>query len=814
MKRMKRMTAIMLSLVIVLGLFSGCGKVANAEAYMTKGEFMLLFTSEIGLTASSNSDVKLDLDEENKFYSAAVALVEIGFMTPEEAVEELDKAVTKETVATLCVYNLFFRDTYDITLKDEGKLKDAQACKDAVGHGIVSISNGYFKAYQKMTYEECQHAIDTMMHIDATSSFEAGEAEIEVVLKENVIDITEEYDDSTLQVVDPMDENFEEIVRGMSTEDKVDDSTEVSCSDEENMITLFSNDTEMTIPEFSGVTSNFPEQGGATANLPGQDGKTSFTTLDGKTYCSMDEAKEGDLVVIRIQKFASNQRIYKVGDMIAYGIHRFDTYNEQKLRNYMYAFYGEVVAVNDNMLPTLTGAFTYYTIRIPSEEEVLASAELNRYNSAENGAKWSAEQLEKSFDGLSIGNFEVTKDGIKLKISEKAENSVDSWRDAKFEVDMNYEFEIKDISLDVSGFGGVLTGDIEDAICKLNYTVVNHFDAETELRYTPDNNRNGKFLNNLKRSRFTGANAAGAKAIKIARLYTDIGYGFNVELYVYLTIEVDGSIGITIENAYANGFKVKNNKVTKIAEKTTQMDLDANVNAEAGIHFDFSLRWVRRKGTPWADFDAEVGLGAELQSKVFVLGESHVECVETQIGYVSNAELSEIQKVADIDYCFDGRLYAYAEVSGLNSDTKIGKVIRWFDEDFSLSWRDDWTILEWHLEDGSNVGECTRDYEGQEEEEASKSEDATFELTVYKVTIPEYTCGMVMITGYPVDEEDLEKLGGITVTVQDTDIATAHINGNRIIIEAGKEGSTQLVIETKNKRFRQECSVTIEKNVQ
>ena len=198
---------------------------------------------------------------------------------------------------------------------------------------------------------------------------------------------------------------------------------------------------------------------------------------------------------------------------------------------------------------------------------------LNEYNSSQNGVEWKVDldETEAEGKGLKVGGLQLTDSGFKITITEKAINKIEHWTEAQFAVDMTYTFEVKDISLQIDGFGDILSGNIENAICRLDYTVVNSFSASTEMRYTPTNNGNGKFLSNLSRSRFTGANAAGAKEIKIARLYTDLGYGFNVEMYVYLTIEIDGSIHISIENTYGRGFKIKNNVLTPIYDKETKI---------------------------------------------------------------------------------------------------------------------------------------------------------------------------------------------------------------------------------------------------
>ena len=180
MSKFFRVAAFILAAIISVLAIGGCNNQIDTDSeYLTKGEFMNLFTSETCLYPSSDETQKISLDRNSNYYDAALALVEIGFFSDKEVSEKINDVVTKEFVAICCVKNLFFRKTFDnIVLKDESKLSDPQACKDAVGHEIVTIKNGYFDAKQKMTYQECQAAIDRMNYIDATSKFGVDEAEI------------------------------------------------------------------------------------------------------------------------------------------------------------------------------------------------------------------------------------------------------------------------------------------------------------------------------------------------------------------------------------------------------------------------------------------------------------------------------------------------------------------------------------------------------------------------------------------------------------------------------------------------------------
>lgn len=772
MKRYIRIVALILSLCMLLCVFSGCNKVKKNDDYVTKAEFMLMFTDGMGLTTVSASDGRVN--------EACNTLVELGFLTEEEATKDLDKAVTKEFVANLCVNSLYFRKTADVILKDEGKLKDPQACKDAVGHGIVDIDNGYFDAYEKMTYNECQKAIDATKLVDATGTFD-GKGEIEIVLDDDVINISDEFDDSTLNVIDPDSEGFDEIIAGMKVEQvPVKEEKYVNRSmATENMISIPQNNAE--------IEKKIPYV------IPG-------STVEA-IYSSYEEAEENDCIVVgTIRKWGTV--VHKVGDKIIYGIPK-EVGNPES-----YPFCGEVVAVNNS-----SPVEVFYTVRIADEDKYIISAKINEYNSKNNGIKWNVEKCapdEKLPSGMKVMPLKITNDGFKITIEHTAKNKIESKKDAQFEIDMEYTFEIKDIALQVDGFGGIFFGEIDDAICRLDYTIIHDFDAKTELKGAPYNNGNGKFLSNLKRSRLTGANAAGASEIKIARMYADLGYGLNIEFYVYLTVELDGSIGITIERNYANGFKIINNRYvpldTSELDKKNHTSIDAHANLEAGVHLDVYLRWLKRSGKSLADVKFEVGIGADVSSKVDLYDEKSDKYTETIRGYMSKDELDSAKEKLNLEYCIDGRIYAYYEIEGLTSKSKVGKIIRFFKDDFKLKSEKEIDITKFHIEDNKIVQSCTRDHK---EEEVESEKEENFVLNTYKVLVPMNACGTVWITGFPVNSKEMFKMGGIRISIKDSTIASIKLVDNMIMINPLKPGSTEIVIETPNKRFIQECSVTI-----
>ncbi len=782
MKITKRILAFLLIVSMMTAIFSGCAtKPSGNDPVLSKGEFMLLFVSETEIDINDASNVSIDMDPTNEFYNAARAIANMGYASAEEVVKDVDKGVTKEFVATLCVRNLYFRKTADVELKDADKLSDPQACKDAVGHEIVTTERGYFDAKQEMTYQQCQAAIDRMLEIDANGRFEKDDLELDVELKEGVLNLDEYFTEDEISAVEPDDPNFQEIAD------------------------LFEENQPATRARAAGANARV-------------------------SYSSSIEAEEDDVVILRALAHGpngnSNYTKLKVGDFFVFGVLRNDRNNQNILTNRL-AIGGEILAIQDGkdrFDSALVGDYIFFTVRVASDEEILNSAKINGYTASSQSDPWSLETLSSEIAdaeaefGLDIGTVTLKNGELKLTVKQTLENEVESWRDAKYKVDMTYEFSVKDIDLTCDGWGSVFTGSIDDAIFKVDYTVVNHFQAESSIKAAPDSNRNGKFFNNLKRARFTDSNAAGADEIKIARLYLDIGYGFIAELYVYLTIHIDGSINITITTNCSRGIKVDNNKVTPIKDKSTTKEYNFNVNLEVGIHFDASLKWGRRKATPLVDASLVFYGDAFCSADIYVMDEAGEACVQRIANSpISETEIKEDGKDTKLEWCFDISFKLSYEISGLSKNSRAGQIIRLFDKDFKLSTgkKQIGNTVSWHWEDGNRVTECSRNHK-VEEQAPILDGDASIVFETYTLTVPDNICAILDVSVNINGITDIAELmkdtatGGVRVYSTDNTIADVSITANGyIMIDCKKPGATTVVMETNNKRHKQTCSVIV-----
>lgn len=792
MKLFKRILAILLLAAMLTGMFSGCAtKASGTDPIMTKGEFMLLFASETGITANDASEVSIAMSETSDFYEAARAIVNMGYATAEEVVKDVEYGVTKEFVATVCVRNLYFRETFDVLLKDEGKLADPQACKDAVGHGIVTAENGYFDANEEMTYVQCQAAIDRMMEIDSDGRFAKEDLEIEVELKEGVVNLDEFFNPEDIISIDPDDPAFDDIMSGFT-----DTASQVS-SEGSYGVSLLSNRT-------------------------GGNGNVSVVPL-ANNVCSYGDAEEGDTILIRMPaKSSIGSHLYKelkVGDFFVFGVLRSDQFNATQMGNTL-AMVGVVEGISDKS----DVLYTYYLVRVASNEEVMAHAKLNGYSSSSQGTEWKSEKqksdceaAEKKY-GITVGNITIDSSGLHFSISQKFENKTDSWRDAVYSGSMTYKFDLTDIDLTCDGWGGALTGNIQKAVFRLDYTVTNTFNAKIDpLKFAPDDNRNGKFLNNVSRSRFTSANAAGADEIKIARIYANIGYGFMAEFYLYLQIHVDGSITVTIKQECQRGVKVIDNKASQIKETDTTVSVEINVNLEASVNLKIGLKWGSKKAKSIVDVIASVGVDIVALANIYVFEEGKDEWSQSYPNSnISDTELEKRSADFKMEWCFDISRSYFWRVQGLTADCTAGKVIRWFDEDFSLDSgkKQIGTTKHWHWENGKKVDACSMEDKGEENAIVQDSSSALV-FDKYALVLPDNCCGIIFVD-INIDGMDslLELMketgtGGIRIYSEDPSVADAYVSDNSICVDCHKPGATKIILETGNKRYRQECSVLV-----
>ena len=192
----------LLVLVLLIGALTACGKLGSQEAadpYLTKGEFCAYYVREHAMT--SQLYTKSELDSDMSGAVAASILAEWGYLTKENATENLSKPVTLETVVTVCTNSLLERKPGDASnIKNHEELEDAQLIADACASGLIELEDGRFNGTKKMSFEECVELMDRAAEINA--SFHFGENEAVYDFEEDVLHV-EANAGETPDVFDP-----------------------------------------------------------------------------------------------------------------------------------------------------------------------------------------------------------------------------------------------------------------------------------------------------------------------------------------------------------------------------------------------------------------------------------------------------------------------------------------------------------------------------------------------------------------------------------------------------------------------------------
>lgn len=798
---MRRVIAFFLVLVISCGIVSGltaCSTVVSAEdANMTKGEWMLLFASETGIYATDyNTETAITKDD--KFYEAVNAVIEFELLTTEEASINLEKAVTKETVAKTCVNFLYFRKTYEVEFKDERKIEDVQIAADAVGSGIVKDENGYFKPTKSMTYDECQNAIDVTINIDASGTFEEDESKIDFEYQPNVVDLSD-LKDSDFEIFLPNSKNYNTIASSFVNSD----SSELSYT--ENAV------SNNKLPECKpGALSNSeltvrPKQMDVALCSKPQEITNKIITK--KSFCSSNNMGVGDAFYLTIGILGAN-RSFQVGQIL--------TWQDSKLMDLKLGSdlsqYGLKPSWAGRIIEINSSSYGQKTLKcvVPTPEELVAKFGMNK-TTLKKGFKYEPVNESKP-DGVSVGPFSYNNGALSFTLTDTLENATTSWRQQKFKGDLKYTFTLSDLKLTVDGFGNVFKDEDfvnNKAIIRLDYKLKHNFVLDSGVRYAPDNNRNGKFVSNFSRSRFTSG--AGAKDIKIARLKIPIGNTpIVLEFYIYLKIRADGQINITVSQDCKKGVKFVDKRPVSIKEKKPDKKIDIQANIEASVHCRGSIALDYFIGAAnIADFDFGAGIGAACAAQIYQKDnpEQTIDSGKAPVDYLN----SFLEQETKYGYCIDISFYWFAELSMLTENCLLGKAVRKTNNKFDGQlWSTKENIVPpWHFENGAKVDQCSRKGADQTGSSATVNGE-NFTIDTFKIFVVPYTCALVFLTEIPIDIEYIRKnMGGINVYSKNTDIADVIYNeGNLIISVVWKTaGITEIVIESKNKRFIQQCSV-------
>lgn len=774
---MRRMVAVLLVLCTLIGITACSGKAE--ESHMIKGEFYNLFLKSFNYYSVDGKS----FDETNDYNIEAQAIVDWKLLPEKEAFKGLNKAITKEEAALVCLNSVYIKKQGNADdIKDAKLCKNPQEMANAVATGIVSLDNGYINGKEKLSYQECQDMIENTMQAKINGNFEENQGTIDYAAVENSISF------SAADIDDESSFSVEGYPSGGSAEIE---SEEVTSKDPVKAAFL------------SHVNSNKAEiENTAVIN------ELFNVKIPKDLYNSkFSEAKVGDYIV-----YTGNICLPKVTKL------SYENRNKMNTPGYFIepfvGYLKSVTKVSEKEYNLLLSK--------PSDEEIMANTDVTQKT-----IKITNIDFEKK--SLNLAGFNITvspnesKDGVSVSASKTfklSKNKYGNWRDQKADITASATASIENMTVTMDNFKHFFRKDNDYAYMKFSSDTTETFELKTgTLRRAPDSNRNGKFKSNLLSSRFT--DGQGADSIKITKFTVTVPYtGISFDIGVYLTIQFDGRIKITFSQE-GNGFaleKVNGHvkfsalKAEKDKKAEVHTNLDIGVKTKMGINFLFVSNVL----------SGYLTIGVDISAVFSAFTTENGKTTKTATGYY-NYELAKSD--SKLKFCFDvcGRMYFSG---GLENDNLIGKIIKKHYDLSKLSFmiKSKKLSMSLHIEETGIVPECTRkNAESSVENDENKKavSEGKFLLESTKLTVIDGTCNTIKITGMPISNKKISKKypSGIQVRVKDKTIAEAIYSEktNSIVVSSLKPGSTEVeVYVQKNKKtgkeYMQTFSITISEN--
>lgn len=816
MKYFKRILSLILAVLVVLPTLVSCSSTENNT--ITTGEFYALFIEEAGLYYVSETP-----DEEDVGYDVeAQAMVDWGLMSEEDAFDNLYDVVTKETVITVCINNMYFVKDGDInSFKDAKLCNNPQLMANAVATGIVELENGYLDAKEKMSKEDCLTIINKSLEIDSNSHFEDGTGTIEY-------EYGEEYDFFSGDDIDP---NEIEIY-GYSNEQYSFDNSDSEKADE--TIEPVSNNVTPSVTPLSSAYSTIKATPLSMTNTRSNalnvtnlsvttNSKPQITTLENNNKNTTvtplaDNFSEKFRVHIPKNVFEITMKNPKVGDQIIYmpwqgalAIQRYGQGNELLSKG----FSGKLLSAK------FMGLGYECEFERIDDEEIIKGMKIEKYGKTVKKDNLSHTLFKTNVDGFGI-EFKKENNGYTVNVEKTfkvSQNEYNNWRDWKVEPKLTVSASITDFHLDCDNVKSIVSNSKKDkTLLSLSYKTNQDVTLEAGgLRLAPDSNRNGKFTSNISKSRFTSG--AGAKYVKVGGIKIDIPeIGLSVPITVYLEVSVDGKINIVFDESKSIRL-VKQNGNFKFANETVKdKTIELTGNIDAGLRMEIGLNFILMRKSLMVAY-GKLGVNVTLYSKVY----EGTELLNT--GYADAEDLQHEHSVQkDMHFCLDMSGYVYAEIGlceGASYGSFLADLLKALDVDINdlKARKQSKSVSLFHLEDGlsfksNTVAKCSM---GDKLEVNSEGE---IELESYKESMLVKEQISLSVLSIPMKESKLEDNGGFKIKVKDKNVVRVEYDEtlNVLNIYALNDGSTEIEIKivktkkTKKKKatyYKQEVSITV-----
>ena len=781
MKTVKKTISVLLILITLFGIFTACGKPVNA-LYVNAGAFYQFFAGSQGVYLEPYCGIDDTLSEEE----AETIMYDYGYIDDNQ-LGKCEKYITKDLVAQICVRSSSFRISGNDQIKDVKKCCDSQAAIDSVAMGIFTLNNNYFEAKKKMSVDDCKTAVENLDSYEADAHFE--EAEMIPVYKDDAIVINS--DDAVFSNL-----SYRLIPDPYAEELAVNDTPSVS---------------------FMDFRSN---------------GNINIESLSSNADMCMEYTIDIDTIPGKLDFFTARNNVFDVGGNIAIptigkilvlpdykgDISRFEnpetTGNESVLTPLAIKITN--VKVKNGGGYTITGHEAVAEDYIDYEKTIAKNPLTSSILNAKISQIVKSKDIDKKFKvSLENGKLIVNYSG-NIDIKGK-----DPWQNASPKID--FSATIGDFNFDQKNIWKIIFKKNEDAELKFDYKTTTEVKIETgSLRLSPKNNGNsgkkwelgkgfsGHWLSAVKNTRATAADSKGSTSIKIAQATVPLGYGFSIKLNVFITIELDGTISIHLDEK--KGFNLKIHKVNGDIniDKKEIKDCEQDVEISANLQFRVDF-------CPEVDFmtqdivDASIRFVVDINIVSAFYSEQHSE-------FSQNISMSpdDMQQVIDVNhnsdyhYCIDLSLRCHFEIVFFKTDNRkpclvntiLTKFVRDFDaEKLKIEFKDICNKHE-HFEDGVNsegkkapvkVAACTRGKENKASIETGTTGDIV--LTSYKESLDKGESVFVELLELPKQAAEMAQF--VEISSLDEKIVTASFDStnNIIFMEGISPGSTEIKIK-------------------
>lgn len=783
---MKKFISWLLVITTLFSMFASCGK--DDTEYMIKGEFFNAFIKYMNyypLNATAE-----EMENADNYDIEAQTMIDWELLPEDIAKKGLDNPIRKEEAVLACLNAMYFKKTGNIDdIKDAKLCKYPQEMADAVANGIVSLQNNYIDGRDKMTESEVEELLEATLKARTNNRFEEGEGEVTFDDGSVVFDAADIADDAFYI------EGYEEANAAVDakSESSVDESVSMSAFEAAEVGDLLHN--ESTQPVIS--------------NTAAEEGRFSVFVSEDTYNLMFAKCKIGQTVVYTgLQAYSPDNKKFELVNKPQY----LPATAEQP-------FIGKLVEVIRT--EPIPGAKRSVCLVLESLEEVDRAASTKVKGVSYQIKDIKFEQLQQEVSGFKI-DIKSKGTGLDVTVNKTfklSENKYFNWRDATQTIKATFSTSVDNIWLTLDktenffkkgGTGGF----------KVTCDIKEEFELESGgLRLAPDSNRNGKFWNNLTKSRFT--DGAGAKSIKVAKFgYTIPNTPISGEIGVYLIIQMDGKITVALSQT-GKGFEVVKEKngqirVSQLGENSLdKVEVNVNLRIAFQVLAQVDLLFVK----DILSGSIEIGLQIAAMMGLYREQDNGEETLEAS-GCGDPEEALGAQRLDDkMKFCVDVSFIGYIK-GGLDKDNLIGKAAGKFGYDIS-NWKFEASTdpFGFHFEDGAFVSECTRGKKVNAEDAIEEENEDKFTLSSTKVHLDQGLCTIIYVTDSPVSDKVIKKNKGIKVKSKNTKVAKVYYieETKAISIESVSPGSTEVEVylqknKKSEKQYTQTFSVTILEN--